>query len=88
METVKGLTTEDILRDAANFLPPMRPEGLGVTIYELGRKANLRDDKAMEYVASKNFVGVKMRSVNGRVITVYMPAEDAELYRDWIVDNK
>ncbi len=80
---VKGLTTEDILADVARFVPPMRPEGLGVTKNELA-KVGLSGGKCGVYLDNNNFIGVEMRCLNGRVAIVYMPPEDAEPYKDWI----
>lgn len=83
METVKGLTTSDILKDAAMFIPPMRREGLGVTLNEL-IEAGIGKRGSIKFIEDHKFTKVKMRCLNGRIAFVFMPAEDAKEYTDWI----
>lgn len=84
-QIVPGLSRDDLLKEIDKLIPPVRPEGLGVTLSEIAKHQGIGRRTAKRALQKTNLVAVDMLA--GRNVTaIYMTPEQAEPYKDWIVE--
>ena len=87
MPEVKGLTTDDLLAEFSKLVPPIRPEGFGITVQEIKGRNRISNALAVKsLLKDMGMVCIKMRNVRGQKIHVYAKKAEAAEYKDWVID--